>query len=129
MAPRDKADPAKARQAVLAVAEWLRDESGPQPERQELATAVRLTARTLAAVAPGRSVELRVPPFVAVQCITGLTHTRGTPPNVVETDPRTWLLLATGELPFGEAQRTGALRLSGSRAGEIEHWLPLFDLG
>lgn len=129
MAPRDKADPAKARQAVLAVAEWLRDESGPQPERQELATAVRLTARTLAAVAPGRSVELRVPPFVAVQCITGLTHTRGTPPNVVETDPRTWLLLATGELPFGEAQRTAALRLSGSRAGEIEHWLPLFDLG
>ncbi|OBL04490.1 hypothetical protein A5646_00050 [Mycobacterium sp. 1245499.0] len=129
MAPRDKADPAKARQAVLAVAEWLRDESGPQPERQELATAVRLTARTLAAVAPGRSVELRVPPFVAVQCITGLTHTRGTPPNVVETDPRTWLLLAIGELPFGEAQRTGALRLSGSRAGEIEHWLPLFDLG
>lgn len=91
--------------------------------------AVRLTARTLAAVAPGRSVELRIPPFVAIQCIAGPTHTRGTPPNVAETDPRTWLLLATGKLSFGEARSTGALRLSGSRAGEIEHFLPLFDVG
>lgn len=128
MAPRDRADPAKARQSVLAVADWLRDDSGPEPDRQELAAAVRLSARTLAAVAPGRSVELRVPPFVAVQCIAGPTHTRGTPPNVVETDARTWLLLATGVLPFAEAKRAAALRLSGSRAGEIEHWLPLFDL-
>lgn len=128
MAPRDKADPAKTRQAVLAVADWLLDESRPVPDRQELATAVRLTARTLAAVAPGRSVELRIPPFVAVQCIAGPTHTRGTPPNVVETDPRTWLLLATGESSFAEAQSTGALRLSGSRAGEIGYWLPLFDV-
>lgn len=129
MAPREKADPVKTRQAVLAVADWLRDESRPVPDRHELATAVRLTARTLAAVAPGRSVELRVPPFVAVQCIAGPTHTRGTPPNVVETEPRTWLLLATGALPFAEAKRTGALRLSGSRAGEIAHCLPLFDVG
>ncbi|HEX5255276.1 MAG TPA: sterol carrier family protein [Mycobacterium sp.] len=129
MAPRDKADPAKTRQAVLAVAQWLGDESTPAPSRDELATAVRLTARTLAAAAPGRSVELRIPPFVAVQCIAGPTHTRGTPPNVVETDPRTWLLLATGKLAFAEAQPTGALRLSGSRAGEIGHCLPLFDFG
>ncbi|MEB4207806.1 sterol carrier family protein [Mycobacterium sp. 94-17] len=129
MAPRDKADPAKARQAVLALADWLRDETRPPPDRQELATAVRLTARTLAAVAPGRSVELRIPPFVAVQCIAGPTHTRGTPPNVVETDARTWLLLATGKSSFAEAQRTGVLRLSGARAGEIGHCLPLFDVG
>jgi hypothetical protein len=129
MAPRDKADPAKTRQALDAVADWLRDESRPAPDRQELAAAVRLTARTLAAVAPGRSVELRVPPFVAVQCIAGPTHTRGTPPNVVETDPRTWLLLATGKMSLAEAQPTGALRLSGSRAGEIGHCLPLFDVG
>ena len=129
MAPRDKADPAKTRQAVLAVADWLRDECRPAPDRQALATAVRLTARTLAAVAPGRSVELRVPPFVAVQCIAGPTHTRGTPPNVAETDPRAWLLLATGKLSLAEAQRAGGLRLSGSRAGEIGHCLPLFDIG
>lgn len=129
MAPRDKADPAKTRQAVLAVAQWLDDESTPAPSRDELAAAVRLTARTLAAVAPGRSVELRVPPFVAVQCVAGPTHTRGTPPNVVETDPRTWLLLATGKLSFAGAKGTGALRLSGSRAGEIDHCLPLFDVG
>lgn len=128
MAPRDKADPARTRQAVLAVAEWLGDESAPAPSREDLATAVRLTARTLAAVTPGRSVELRIPPFVAVQCVAGPRHARGTPPNVVETDPRTWLLLATGMLSFAEAKATGALRLSGSRAGEIDHCLPLFDL-
>jgi hypothetical protein len=129
MAARAKADPAKARQAVLAVAEWLDDESAPAPSRDALATAVRLTARTLAAVAPGRSVELRIPPFVAVQCVAGPTHTRGTPPNVVETDPRTWLLLATGKSSLAAAAGTGALRLSGSRAGEIDHCLPLFDVG
>ncbi len=112
MAPRDKPDPAKTRHAVLAVAQWLRDESAPEPARDEVATAVRL----------------RIPPFAAVQCIPGPAHTRGTPPNVVETEPRTWLLLVTGKLAFADARRTGALRLSGSRAGEIEHCLPLFDV-
>ncbi len=128
MAARESADPANTRQAVLAIADWLRDESCPAPDREPLATAVRLTARTLAAVAPGRSVELRIPPFAAVQCISGPRHTRGTPPNVVETEPRTWLLLVTGLLSLAEANSTGALSLSGSRAGEIEHWLPLFDI-
>ena len=128
MAARDSADPAKTRQVVLAVADWLRDETCPAPDRDTLATAVRLTARTLAALAPGASVEVRIPPFVAVQCVAGPRHTRGTPPNVVETDPRTWLLLATGLLPLAEAKATGALTLSGSRAGEIEHWLPLIPL-
>ncbi len=128
MAARENADPAMTRRAVLAIADWLRDESLPAPNREGLATAVRLTARTLAAMAPGRSVEVRIAPFVAVQCVTGPRHTRGTPPNVVETDPRTWLCLATGLLSLSEAKSTGALSLSGSRAGEIEHWLPLFDL-
>ena|ERR1700758_5372560 len=125
MAAREKADPAKTRLAVLAVAEWLRDGTRPAPDRDALATAVRLTARTLAVVAPGASVEVRIPPFAAVQCVSGLRHTRGTPPNVVETDPRTWLLLATGMLSLAEAKSTGALTLSGPRAGEIGHSLPL----
>ena len=129
MAARDSADPAKTRQVVLAVADWLRDETRPPPDRAALGTAVRLTARTLAALAPGASVEVRIPPFAAVQCISGPRHTRGTPPNVVEADPRTWLLLATGLLGLAEATATGALTLSGSRAGEIGHWLPLIDLG
>ncbi len=128
MATRDKADPAKTRQAVLALADWLRDDSRPAPDRDAIATAVRLTARTLAALAPGASVEVRIPPFVAVQCVAGPRHTRGTPPNVVETDPRTWLLLATGLSRLADAHATGALTLSGSRAGEIDHWLPLFGL-
>lgn len=128
MPAREKADPAKTRQAVLAIADWLRDPSGPAPDRDGLAAAVRLTARTLGAVAPGHSVEVRIPPFAAVQCIAGPRHTRGTPPNVVETDPRTWLLLVTGMVSLSDAQRSGALRFSGSRAGEIGHWLPLFDV-
>jgi hypothetical protein len=128
MAARDSADPAKTRQVVLAVADWLRDETCPAPDRDTLATAVRLAARTLAALAPGAGVEVRIPPFVAVQCVAGPRHTRGTPPNVVETDPRTWLLLATGLLRLAEAKASGALTLSGSRAAEIEQWLPLIPL-
>jgi hypothetical protein len=128
MAVRRSADPAKTREAVRAVEDWLRDETRPVPSRADLAAAVRLTARTLAALAPGASVEVRIPPFVAVQCISGPRHTRGTPPNVVETDPRTWLLLAIGRLRVAEAGVTGALRLSGSRAAEIQSWLPLVHL-
>jgi len=128
MAARDSADPATTRQAVLAIADWLRDGTRPAPDRGALGTAVRLTARTLAVVAPGASVEVRVPPFAAVQCVSGPRHTRGTPPNVVETDPRTWLLVATGLLGMAEATTAGALTLSGSRAGEIAHWLPLIVL-
>jgi hypothetical protein len=128
MAVRRSADPAKTREAVRAVEDWLRDETRPVPSRADLAAAVRLTARTLAALAPGASVEVRIPPFVAVQCISGPRHTRGTPPNVVETDPRTWLLLATGLLRVADAGVTGALRLSGSRAAEIQSWLPLVHL-
>jgi Bacterial SCP ortholog len=128
MAARRRADPAQTRAAVLAVAEWLRDDTRPVPDRAELALAVRLTARTLAAQAPGTSVEVRIPPLVAVQCISGPRHTRGTPPNVVETDPRTWLLLATGLLGVADAEAAGTLHLSGSRAGEIQAWLPLVSL-
>src|SRR5271155_4800144 len=128
MVARHHADPVKTREAVRALEDWLRDDTRPAPSRADLAAAVRLTARTLAAQAPGASVEVRVPPFVAVQCVSGPKHTRGTPPNVVETDPRTWLLLATGLVRLADAQATGALRMSGSRAGEIDHWLPLFDV-
>src|SRR5262245_14297466 len=129
MVARRSADPAKTRVAVSAVAEWLRDDTLPEPDRAELGEAVRLTARTLAAIAPGASVEVRVPPFVAVQCISGTEHRRGNPPNVVEADPRTWLLLATGLLDVPAAAASGGLRLSGSRAVEIGQWLPLVTVG
>ena len=66
-----------------------------------------------------------MPPFVAVQCISGPRHTRGTPPNVVETDPRTWLLLATGALDFETAVASARVTVSGSRAPEVAHWLPV----
>lgn len=128
MATRRSPDPAKTRAAVVAVADWLRDAARPEPSRTDLAEAVRLTARTLAASAPGASVEVRVPPFVAVQCISGPRHTRGNPPNVVETDGRTWLRLATGLTTVDAATAAHDITLSGSRAGEIAQWLPVVAL-
>ena len=128
MASRRSPDPTRTYQAVSALADWLRDDAAPMPDRSSVGDAVRLTARTLAAQAPGATVELRVPPFVAVQCISGLSHTRGNPPNVAETDARTWLLLATGLRSLPDAVADGSLRLSGSRAAELADWLPIVGL-
>ena len=69
-----------------------------------------------------------MPPFGAVQCIEGPTHTRGTPPNVVETDAVTWLALATGRRAWVDAVADGALRVSGTRA-DLGDLLPLTDIG
>ncbi|MFC3964337.1 sterol carrier family protein [Nocardia jiangsuensis] len=128
MPGRSTVDPNELRAATAAVREWLLDESIPTPPRAQLGAAVRATARTLAQAAPGHSVEVRVPPYAAVQCVDGPRHTRGTPPNVVETDPRTWLLLATGLLTFTAATENGAVTASGSRAAEVAHWLPVTRL-
>ncbi|MDL9936173.1 sterol carrier family protein [Gordonia sp. ABSL1-1] len=125
---RKNVDPAEVRAAVLAIADWLDDQSQPTPPRPALAAAVRLTARTLETVAPGNSVEVRVPPFVAVQCVEGPRHTRGTPPNVVEMSPRVWLLLATGLLDFDDAVADGRVDASGHRAGAVSQWLPIVPL-
>jgi hypothetical protein len=111
------------RDAVGAVGVWL-DGEGPEPARTELAQAVRLSLRTLAQAAPGATVEVRVPPFAAVQCVAGPRHTRGTPPNVVETDPRTWLELATARVTWPTALAEGRVAASGPRA-DISAWLPL----
>ncbi|GAB83593.1 hypothetical protein GORBP_012_01060 [Gordonia rubripertincta NBRC 101908] len=129
MPPRKRPDPADVRAAVLAVADWLVDESTAAPSRPVLAAAVRLTARTLEHLAPGNSVEVRVPPFVAVQCIEGPRHTRGTPPNVVETSPRTWLLMVTGLQTYDAALGAGELDASGHRADLVAELLPLVPLG
>lgn len=74
--------------------------------------------------APGNSVEVRVPPYAAVQCVAGGRHARGTPPAVVESDPETWIALATGELSWAEAVGAGRLVASGQRSDLSEH-LPL----
>ena len=125
----DSTDPAATRAAIEAVRDWIRDPGGVEkPSRKLLGDAVRRTARTLAREAPGGSVEVRVPPFVAVQCIAGPRHSRGTPPNVVETDPLTWLQLATGQITLAAARAAGRVDASGPRAGEISTRLPLISL-
>jgi len=92
--------------------------------RETTATAVRWTLQRLGEAAPGHSVEVRVPPFGAVQAVEGPRHTRGTPPNVVETDAVTWLALAVGDLTWAEADATGRIRASGSRA-DLTAFLPI----
>ncbi|TAM71096.1 MAG: hypothetical protein EPN48_02500 [Microbacteriaceae bacterium] len=84
--------------------------------RDTLATAVRYLLQLLAEKAPGNTVELRVPPFGAVQCIEGPRHTRGTPPNVIETDAVTWLALATGSVSWADGLASGRVHASGQRA-------------
>ncbi|MGH3670185.1 MAG: sterol carrier family protein [Pseudonocardiaceae bacterium] len=123
MASRHRVDPHELRSALAAVGSWL-DGTGPAPSREELARAVRLSLRTLAQVAPGATVEVRVPPFAAVQCVAGPRHTRGTPPNVVETDPHTWLALATARISWPQALADGRLHASGPRTDLSPH-LPL----
>lgn len=88
--------------------------------------AVRAALATLAARHPGRAVEVRVPPHGVVSCLAGPRHTRGTPPNVVETDPETFLALADGRLRFADAVGDGRVRASGVRA-DLSGVLPLTD--
>jgi hypothetical protein len=104
----------------LALGAWSRGEA----TRTDLTTAVRFTLEELADVAPGSSVEVRVPPAGAVQAVEGPRHTRGTPPNVVETDPETWLGLVTGRVAWADALADGRVRASGERA-DLSGLLPL----
>ncbi|RIJ10262.1 hypothetical protein DZF97_09750, partial [Clavibacter nebraskensis] len=83
---------------------------GADADRETRATAVRFLLQALADLAPGGTVEVRVPPFGAVQCIEGPGHTRGTPPNVIETDPATWIALATGGTTWDAGVEAGAVR-------------------
>ena len=106
------------------LARSLPDRDPPPLLRPALADTSRMLAEMLASAAPGRSVEVRIAPFVAVQAVDGPPHKRGTPPNVVETDPRTWLRIATGRRSFADAVADGSVRASGTRA-DLTPYLPL----
>jgi hypothetical protein len=95
---------------------------------EQTALACRFTLQLLASAAPGRSVEVRVPPFGAVQVIEGPSHTRGTPPAVIEMAPKVWLALSTGQLTWSDAVKQGIVDSSGHRAN-LQQWLPLAELG
>ena len=116
--PRRRVDPEHGRGALARVLE-------PHTmDTADVRDAVRFLLEELAAQAPGRSVEVRVPPYGAVQCVEGPRHTRGTPPNVVETDPMTWIALATGSEPWGTAMAEGRVHASGERA-DLSAFLPV----
>jgi hypothetical protein len=97
---------------------------GASVDRSTLALAVRYTLQLLAEQAPGGTVEVRVPPHGAVQCVEGPRHTRGTPPNVIETDAATWLALAVGDLSWADARAAGRVHASGQRA-DLDGLLPV----
>jgi hypothetical protein len=114
--PHEKSAEVEAAAACLA--------TGETPPREILRGAVRSLLSDLSAKAPGRSVEVRVPPYGAVQCVEGPRHTRGTPANVVEMNPITFIELATGLGSWSEAVRDGRIQASGNRA-DISHLFPL----
>ena len=113
---------------VVHAADLSRSLPGREPveiDKPALRIVSQTCADLIATRAPGRSLELRVPPYAAVQCVEGPRHTRGTPPNVVETDPLTWVRLAAGRLSWSEAVTSGYVRASGERA-DLGGWLPLW---
>lgn len=120
MSVRRKINPADG---TLALARWRKEPEAAS--RSTKAAAVRYSLEELATRAEGNSVEVRVPPFGVTQCVAGPRHTRGTPPNVVETDGDTWLRLATGELTWAAALAEGKVAASGTRT-DLSQWLPLF---
>jgi hypothetical protein len=109
---------------VAAVLRALDAGAAPRPDDQR--AAARYLLYLLAERHPGRVLEVRIPPVAAVQCLSGPVHTRGTPPNVVETDPLTWIRLAAGRLGWAEAVGSGAVKASGPRA-DLGAYLPLCD--
>lgn len=121
MPPR-RIETGAGRAALAAVA--AASGSGTTPARTDLATAVRYLLQLLAEKAPGHTVEMRVPPFGAVQVVEGPRHTRGTPPNVVETDALTWIALATGAEAWADAADAGRIAASGTRS-DLSDLLPL----
>lgn len=118
-APRRRIDPDEGLRAVLA---WEADPGGSSVAVRRLA--VRYTLEELATRAPGHAVEVRVPPDGVTQAVAGPRHTRGTPPSVVETDPVTWLELATGAVTWSDAVGQHRVTASGERTDLSEH-LPL----
>ncbi|MDX3103550.1 sterol carrier family protein [Nonomuraea angiospora] len=116
--------PASSLPDALVAAVLAAYDRGLEPERAAARQAVRYLLDRLATAAPGRTVEVRVPPYAAVQAVEGPRHTRGTPPNVVEMDGRTWMELALGRLTWAEAMAKNLVSASGSRADLSEH-LPL----
>ena len=116
---------ALGRACVLAVAAALR--AGAQPLPEALRAATKFLLDLLATGAPGRAVEVRVPPYAAVQAIGGPRHTRGTPPNVVEMDPVTWIRLAAGLMPWADAVSAGLVQASGVRA-DLTPYLPVLKM-
>lgn len=99
-------------------------EYGEEASAEATALAVRYLLQVLAEAAPGNTVEVRVPPLGAVQCVEGPSHTRGTPPNVIEMDADTWVSLATGSLTWSKALAEDRVTASGSRAN-LDGILPL----
>ena len=89
-------------------------------------TAVKYCLQLLHKKAPGNSVEVRIPPYAAVQVIPGISHKRGTPPAVIEMSARIWIDLAIGKIDWITTKNSGAFSASGERA-DLSTLLPLIS--
>jgi len=81
-----------------------------------LKSQVKKILKLVQEIAPGNSVELRIPPYAAIQCIPGSVHRRGTPPNVVEMSGHTLIKLIEDPTRWEEFCYKGLISASGTNA-------------
>lgn len=124
MSSKRKPSAEQVRSALVPVALWYEDDRVDEPEQSVLAHAVRVSAEYFASQVPGKSVELRIVPFIAVQVVAGSNHRRGTPPNVIEMGARAWLLLFTGKKTFEDLIQDRQIEASGAHCRDIVGYFP-----
>lgn len=112
--------------ALLPLQDWLSHPELQEPaDKNAFVHATRITVQYFSQVAPGRAVELRIPPWIAVQIIAGSSHARGIPPNVIEMPAAVWLRVFVGKIAYSAALHQGLIEASGVKCAEIENFLPV----
>ena len=79
----------------------------------QIAASVKEILELIKDISPGKSVELRVPPYGAIQCVAGINHRRGTPPNTVEMSGQTLVKLINEPALWSTLCESGEVRASG----------------
>ena len=119
-------NPPSKEEGVKALSKYLELEDKNQLDKDSLRTLIKYFLEILHKKVPGNSVEVRIPPFAAIQIIEGTTHRRGTPPAVVEISPEIFIRISLGEITWEKALTQGLIQASGQRTDLTEHF-PLID--
>jgi hypothetical protein len=86
----------------------------------EVKSQVKKILKVVEQIAPGKLVELRIPPFAAIQCVEGGNHRRGTPPNVVEMGGETLINLVNDPAKWENFCNQGLISASGT-SSDLSH--------